>query len=263
VQADNLRLRQVLVNLLSNAIKYNRDQGRVTVRWDAAPDGDNVRLQVMDTGQGMSDEQRAHLFEPFNRLGAERSSIEGSGIGLVVTQRLVQLMGGAIEVRSQPGVGSSFIVTLPAAPGSGLPSTNRAAAPAAAPSAGTGVIGPKRTILYAEDNPMNVELVREILRLRDDCQLIVARSGHEAIAMAQRERPDLLLLDMHLGDMTGLDVARRLSDDPALAGIPTVALSADAMPAPIAAATLAGFKAYLTKPLKVGEFLDCIDELLR
>jgi signal transduction histidine kinase len=126
VQADHLRLRQVLVNMLSNAIKYNRKEGSVIVRWGAAPDGDNVLLHVIDTGQGLSREQRTHLFEPFNRLGAESSSIEGSGIGLVVTQRLVQLMGGAIEVKSQPDVGSSFIVSLPAAPGSDLPLAERA-----------------------------------------------------------------------------------------------------------------------------------------
>ncbi len=261
-QADHLRLRQVLVNLLSNAIKYNRRDGTVRVRWQAAPDGEHVRLQVIDTGQGLSQEQRAHLFEPFNRLGAERSSIEGTGIGLVVTQRLVQLMGGAIDVTSQPGRGSCFTVSLPVAPGSGLPP------PAPAPEGGEAgapadaAQGQRRTVLYAEDNPMNVELVREVLRMREDCLLLVARSGREAIAMAQRDRPDLLLLDMHLGDMTGLDVAHRLAADAQLRKIPIVGLSADAMPAPIAAASEAGFKAYLTKPLNIGEFLKCIDALL-
>jgi CheY-like chemotaxis protein len=251
----------VLVNLLSNAIKYNRREGTVTVRWQAAPDGENVRLQVIDTGQGLSPEQRAHLFEPFNRLGAERSSIEGTGIGLVVTQRLVQLMGGTIDVTSEPGLGSCFTVSLPAAPGSGLPGASPApASDASAPAEPSQ--GQRRTVLYAEDNPMNVELVREVLRMREDCVLSVARSGREAISMAQRERPDLLLLDMHLGDMTGLDVAQRLAGDPALRKMPIVALSADAMPAPIAAANEAGFKAYLTKPLNIGEFLKCIDALL-
>jgi CheY-like chemotaxis protein/anti-sigma regulatory factor (Ser/Thr protein kinase) len=261
VQADHLRLRQVLVNLLSNAIKYNHREGSVTVRWHAARDGEHVQLQVIDTGQGLTAEQRMHLFEPFNRLGAERSSIEGTGIGLVVTQRLVQLMGGSIEVTSQPGLGSCFSVSLPAAPGSGLTTlaTDDVRASLAAPAGGT---SSRRTILYAEDNPMNVELVREVLRMREDCVLLVARSGREAIAMAQSERPDLLLLDMHLGDMTGLDVAQRLRRDTALGQIPIVGLSADAMPAPIAAANEAGFKAYLTKPLNIGEFLSCIDGLL-
>ncbi|RQP24446.1 hybrid sensor histidine kinase/response regulator [Piscinibacter terrae] len=261
VQADHLRLRQVLVNLLSNAIKYNHRDGCVTVRWQAAPDGEHVLLQVVDTGQGLSAEQRAHLFEPFNRLGAERSSIEGTGIGLVVTQRLVQLMGGSIEVTSQPGLGSCFSVSLPAAPGSGVQaSVPDEGSPWAPPAASSG--SRRRTILYAEDNPMNVELVREVLRMREDCVLLVARSGREAITMAQSEHPDLLLLDMHLGDMTGLDVAQRLGRDGMLRQIPIVGLSADAMPAPIAAANEAGFKAYLTKPLNIGEFLTCIDRLL-
>jgi CheY-like chemotaxis protein len=260
VQADHLRLRQVLVNLLSNAIKYNREHGRVSVRWGATPEGDAVQLQVIDTGHGLTAEQQAHLFEPFNRLGAERSSIEGSGIGLVVTQRLVQLMGGSIDVDSQPGVGSRFTITLP----SGTAGNTR-------PSPLADVPGPPsmtvdgwrtRTVLYAEDNPMNVELVREVMRLREDCRLLIARSGREAVTLAQRERPDLLLLDMHLGDMTGLDVIRQLRRNPRLAAIPAIALSADAMPAPIAAAERAGFKAYLTKPLNVAELLRRIDEAL-
>ncbi|HUG22988.1 hybrid sensor histidine kinase/response regulator [Piscinibacter sp.] len=259
-RADHLRLRQVLVNLLSNAIKYNRPRGSVTVRWSAAAHGDAVQLQVSDTGQGLSAEQQAHLYEPFNRLGAERSSIEGTGIGLVVTQRLVHLMGGSLDVASEPGVGSAFTVTLPgaagadaaAAPGEGDPSEDESA-PAQ---------GPLRTVLYAEDNPMNVELVREVLRLRAQCRLVAARSGREAIALALRERPDLLLLDMHLGDMTGLQVMERLAQEPALAGVPCVALSADAMPAPIAAAQRAGLTAYLTKPLDVARFLRVVDEAL-
>jgi PAS domain S-box-containing protein len=257
VQADHLRLRQVLVNLLSNAIKYNREHGSVTVRWGATRQGDAVQLQVLDTGQGLSPEQREHLFEPFNRLGAERSSIEGTGIGLVVTQRLVQLMGGSVQVQSQPAIGSCFTVTLPSAMGGGTRPAPLGATPAAVPAP-----GPRRTVLYAEDNPMNVELVREVMRLRADCRLVIARNGREALAMAQSERPDLLLLDMHLGDMTGLDVLQRLARDPQLARVPAVALSADAMPAPIAAAQRAGFHAYLTKPLDVAEFLRVVDQAL-
>ena len=122
--------------------------------------------------------------------------------------------------------------------------------------------GPRRTVLYAEDNPMNVELVREVMHLRPDCRLLVARSGREAIALAERERPDLMLLDMHLGDMTGIDVLQRVAQDPALAAVPCVALSADAMPAPIRAAHEAGFRGYLTKPLDVAAFLRCVDEAL-
>ncbi|WP_372527541.1 PAS domain S-box protein, partial [Piscinibacter sp.] len=260
VRGDHLRLRQVLLNLLSNAIKYNRPQGSVTVRWRAAPGGGAVQLDVADTGQGMNAEQRAHLFEPFNRLGAERTGVEGTGIGLVVTQRLVQLMGGGLAVDSEAGIGSRFTVTLPAASDDGAaPDLPAGTTPERASTLGR---GPLRTVLYAEDNPMNVDLVREVLKLRTRCRLVVARSGREAIALAQRERPDLLLLDMHLGDMSGLEVAQQLARDAALLQIPIVALSADAMPGAIDAAQRAGFKGYLTKPLNVATFLRCVDELL-
>ena len=256
VRADHLRLRQVLLNLLSNAIKYNRPDGSVTVRWSAAAEGGMVQLQVSDTGRGLSAEQCAHLFEPFNRLGAERSNVEGTGIGLVVTQRLVHLMGGAIGVDSVSGAGSCFTVSLPAAEES--PALASASEPAdVAPPAN----GRVRTVLYAEDNPMNVNLVREVLAMRDDCRLVVARSGREALILARREKPDLLLLDMHLGDMTGLEVMQRLLHEGAIGGVPCVAVSADAMPATIEVAARAGFKAYLTKPLDVDAFLRCIDEL--
>ena len=257
VRADHLRLRQVLVNLLSNAIKYNRPDGSVTVRWSAAAEGGMVRLQVSDTGQGLSVEQCAHLFEPFNRLGAERSSVEGTGIGLVVTQRLVHLMGGAISVDSVPGAGSCFSVSLPAGDAESRALDTVPGPADAAPPAN----GHLRTVLYAEDNPMNVHLVREVLAMRADCRLVVARSGHEALALARRETPDLLLLDMHLGDMTGVQVMRRLLHEGAIRGVPCVAVSADAMPATIEVAARAGFKAYLTKPLDIDAFLRCIDEL--
>jgi len=255
LHADHLRVRQVLVNLLGNAIKYNRRGGQATLRWLADADGE-VRIEVRDTGPGLTAEQRAHLFEPFNRLGAERSPVQGTGIGLVVTQRLVQLMGGRIEVESAPGAGSCFAVVLPRA--RHLPADRAPApAPVAPPAAAT-----QRTVLYAEDNPMNVELVRELVRLRPAWRLVVARDGREALRLARTEAPDLLLLDMHLGDMTGLDVQRELAADPALAALPCVALSADAMPGPMKAASQAGFAAYLTKPLDVGSFYACVDRLL-
>jgi PAS domain S-box-containing protein len=259
--ADHLRLRQVVVNLLSNAIKYNRPQGVVSVSWGVAPEGDAVQVQVSDTGRGLTEAQRSHLFEPFNRLGAEHSSVEGTGIGLVVTQRLVQLMAGTISVHSTPGVGSCFTVRLPFAHADGSAPIRPHPKAQAAQSAVAA--RPLRTVLYAEDNPMNVELVREVMRLREDCRLVVARSGQEAIDLAKREQPDLLLLDMHLGDMSGFDVVDCLREDATLAHVPCVALSADAMPAPMAAAKNAGFEAYLTKPLDLGTFLRCIDDALQ
>jgi PAS domain S-box-containing protein len=258
LHADHLRVRQVLVNLLSNAIKYNRRGGSVTVRWSAPSDAGRIAIGVSDTGTGLSTEQRAHLFEPFNRLGAERSGIEGTGIGLVVTHRLVQLMGGTLDVESRPGIGSCFTVSLPAAPAQG----GAAAASRADQGSQAAPPGATRTVMYAEDNPMNVELVREVLSLRADVRLVIARNGREALALARSERPELVLMDMHLGDMTGLAVKAQLDRDPAFANVPCIALSADAMPEPIEAAKVAGFRAYLTKPLEVGAFLRTVDEVL-
>jgi PAS domain S-box-containing protein len=252
VMADRVRLRQVLVNLLSNAVKYNRPEGEVRVH--VALDGDLVRMSVSDTGVGLSAEQMAHLFEPFNRLGAEHSGIEGTGIGLVIVHRLVELMGGRIEARSQVGQGTTFTLHLPAVEVD-LHSDHGALDEPPPPVR-------QATILYAEDNEINVLLVRQILELRPAWRLEVARSGAEALRMAVETRPDLLLLDMHLGDMSGFDLAELLDKEPALQGVVKVALSADAMPDRIHAARARGFQAYLTKPLDVAALLRCLDEHL-
>jgi len=250
VQADHLRLRQVLVNLLSNAIKYNRRGGQVVLSWPVDSAVGLVHLRVRDTGQGLSPAQAAHLFEPFNRLGAERSSIEGTGIGLVITQRLVQLMNGRLSVQSEPGVGSVFSASLPWVPTAGTDSGFGALAAPVQPAA-------PYTVLYAEDNPMNVELVRQVMKMRPACRLLVAVNGRSAVEMALRHRPDLLLLDMHLGDMNGIEVSRTLQG---AVDCPRVALSADATPEQAQAAEAAGFIAYLTKPVNVAQLLRCIDE---
>ena len=259
VRADNVRLRQVLTNLVSNAIKYNHSGGRVRL-W-ARPERDErgqprVAIAVADTGPGMSAGQRERLYEPFNRLGAERTSIEGTGIGLVITRKLVELMGGRIDVESQPGVGTCFTVRLAAVE----PPAGPAAAPGPAQSADDAAA--VRKVLYAEDNEVNVELVRQVMALRPQWQLVVARNGAQAIELARCELPHLLLLDMHLGDMSGFDVLTALERDPALAGVPRVALSADAMPEQIRAARLHGVATYLTKPLDVAALLRCLDEYL-
>jgi CheY-like chemotaxis protein len=210
---------------------------------------------VRDTGPGLSAEQRMRLYEPFNRLGAERSGIEGTGIGLVITRKLVELMGGLIDVDSEPGSGSCFTVRLPLT----QPPSAVAALPGMAKDAGDGA---SCKVLYAEDNEVNVELVRQVMGLRPQWQLVVARNGAEAIELARCERPNLLLLDMHLGDMSGFDVLQALEADPALAAMPRVALSADAMPEQIRAARLHGVSTYLTKPLDVMALLRCLDDHL-
>ncbi len=259
VHADHVRLRQILVNLLSNAIKYNRPGG--CVQLEAMPVGPDIVLSVSDTGRGLDAGQIAHLFEPFNRLGAERTGVEGTGIGLVIVHRLLELMGGRITVSSRPGEGSVFRVWLPAAePAEDAPRGRSQfghldGAPDAPPEQRT------FTVLYAEDNPVNVELVRQVLRMRPQWHIEVAHTGREAIAAARAAPPDLLLLDMHLGDASGLEIADALAHDPATAGVPRVALSADAMPDLINEARRRGFADYLTKPLDVGRLLRLLDQL--
>ncbi|MDE2594982.1 MAG: response regulator, partial [Burkholderiales bacterium] len=258
VFADRLRLRQILVNLLTNAIKYNRRGGRVMVSvW---PDAGQVAIEVSDTGRGLSQAQCEHLFEPFNRLGAETSGIEGTGIGLVIVRRLIELMSGHIDVSSELGVGTRFVVWMPMAE---LPDGNWDDEEVSTIS-GT-LNGPELgyTVLYAEDNEVNVALFKQVMSLRPQCRLMVATSGKEALALAAMQRPDLVLLDMHLGDMTGFEVAEALDRNPLTAGLPRVALSADAMPDTIHQAKARGFAAYLTKPLDVVAVLRCLDEVMQ
>ncbi|MGA0612077.1 PAS domain S-box protein [Caldimonas sp. KR1-144] len=251
VRADALRLRQALVNLLSNAVKYNRRGGSVRVEARRCAPA-RIGIEVHDTGIGLNDAQLGQLFQPFNRLGAERSAIEGTGLGLAITRKLVRLMGGDIHVRSAAGAGSCFTAELPQAESEAHAAAGDAASPPAPP-------GPRRHIvLYAEDHEVNVELVRQVLALREGCELRVARTGRDAIEQARAEPPDLLLLDMHLGDLSGLDVLHALSSEPALAGVPRVALSADALPGQVEAALAGGCSDYLTKPLDVAALLEIL-----
>ena len=258
VRADRVRLRQVLVNLLVNAIKYNRPGGQVAL--SSWRDGGRIMLEVRDSGIGMDPTQLAHLFEPFNRLGAERTGIEGTGIGLVIVQRLVTLMQGQIEAHSVPGQGSCFRIWLPAA--SETPVDSGAMPLDDTPTTPPTDTPMTATILYAEDNEVNVLLVQEVIRMRPQWQLQVGRNGAQALALAQAQPPDLMLVDMHLGDMSGFDLADALDRDGRLRAVPRVALSADAMPDRIHAAEARGFKAYLTKPLDVMALLRCLDECL-
>lgn len=258
VRADRVRLRQVLVNLLVNAIKYNRPGGQVAL--SSWRDGGRIMLEVRDSGIGMDPTQLAHLFEPFNRLGAERTGIEGTGIGLVIVQRLVTLMQGQIEAHSVPGQGSCFRIWLPAA--SETPADSVAMPLDDTPTTPPTDTPMTATILYAEDNEVNVLLVQEVIRMRPQWQLQVGRNGAQALALAQAQPPDLMLVDMHLGDMSGFDLADALDRDGRLRAVPRVALSADAMPDRIHAAEARGFKAYLTKPLDVMALLRCLDECL-
>ena len=261
LQADARRLQQVLVNLLSNAIKYNRPGGRVDVRAHAeAPAEPGVALaciEVADTGSGLTDAQQAQLFQPFNRLGAERGTAEGTGLGLVISRQLVQLMHGSIGVQSTPGLGSCFLVRLPLATGVPVPPA------AVAGPGGDGLPSPTRgRVLYVEDNAVNALLMEAIVGLRPGVQMQVCPDGATGLAAALADPPDLLLLDMQLPDGDGSALLQRMRTHPVLATVPAVAVSAAARSDDLARARAAGFAAYWTKPLVVDEVLAGFDSML-
>jgi CheY-like chemotaxis protein len=248
----------VIINLLSNAIKYNRADGTVVV--ECAVTSRRVRISISDTGTGLSPEMLSQLFQSFNRLGREATSEEGTGIGLVMSKRLVELMGGAIGVESTVGSGSRFWFDL-----------NSAVAPCltAGPAESTVVAQAKvrdgqpiRTLLYIEDNPENLKLVEQLIVRRPDMRLLSAGDGNTGIQLARANHPDLILIDINLPGISGIEVLRRLREDPATMHIPLVALSANAMPRDISQGMLAGFVRYLTKPIKIDEFMNTLDVAL-
>ncbi|KPF50962.1 hypothetical protein IP87_02420 [beta proteobacterium AAP121] len=266
VLADATRLRQALLNLLTNAVKYNRPGG--TVRIEALAQGRQRVLRVSDNGRGMDAEQMRHLFEPFNRLGRHGDgpdAVEGSGIGLAIVKALLERMGGRVQVESEAGVGSVFELHL--ADGEQAPAPGGAAEnevpptplPPALADRGSRVV--RATLLYIEDNPVNALIIRELLQRRPDLQLHVAEDGARGVLMAQALEPDLVLLDMQLPDMDGFEVLRRLRMHSALAQVPVIALSANAMPEDIERALAAGMSDYWTKPLDFTAFLASLEAL--
>jgi signal transduction histidine kinase/ActR/RegA family two-component response regulator len=259
VEADRTRVKQVLINLLFNAIKYNRPGGAVVV--ECTPkQPESIRISVRDTGAGLAPEQLAQLFQPFNRLGKETGSEEGTGIGLVVTKRLVELMGGVIGADSTVGVGSVFWIelNLTRTPPHAMRETeNSTLMPAQLPGS-----VPLRTILYVEDNPANLELVEQLISRRPDLHLLSAADGNVGIEFARAYLPEVILMDINLPGISGIEAMKILHADPATAHIPIIALSANAIPRDIARALDAGFFHYLTKPIKVNEFMDSLDAAL-
>ncbi len=252
---DSTRVKQILTNLLSNAVKYNMEAGRIQiVSRVSAPD--MVEIAVTDTGMGMTPEQLAELFQPFNRLGRERSGQEGTGIGLVISQRLAELMGGSLKARSIAGMGSSFTLTLPSATDIDTVPADFDHSPLSAAEYH------RRIVHYVEDNETNVEVMRGILAQRAQVQLEVSVNGLGGLTAIRAQRPDLILLDMHLPDISGMDLLRELKADANTAAIPVVMVSADALAQQIDAAFQAGCSHYLTKPVIVSELLELIDDLL-
>lgn len=259
VKADRTRMKQVLINLLSNAIKYNKSDGTVVVSCVANSLG-RIRISVEDTGHGLSQGQIAQLFEPFNRLGQEASTEQGTGIGLVMTKRLIELMEGAIGVESTPGRGSVFWVEM------NLTTERQADATAhftPIEKVSAHLDEPVHTLLYIEDNPANLMLVEDIIARRLDIRLLTARDGSIGIEIARTSQPDVILMDINLPGISGITALRILLNDPTTKHIPVVALSANAVPRDIKKGLEAGFFRYLTKPIKVNEFLESLDIALQ
>jgi PAS domain S-box-containing protein len=260
VVADRQRLSQILLNLLSNAVKYNRPEGRVTVGFDEIPP-DRYRITVTDTGAGIPEAKLQVLFRPFERLGAEQTAVEGTGLGLALSRTLAEAMGGALGVDSSVDRGSTFWVELAVA--SSNESSAESLAPAAeAPAAPRAALPGTGILLYIEDNVANVHLMERVLRQRPGVQLVHAPTGESGIAAAASSRPDLVFLDLHLPDMSGDEVLRRLWEDPATRQIPLVMLTADATPGLARRLKSAGAVECLTKPLEIRRVLDVIDELM-
>lgn len=255
--ADRQRLKQALLNLLSNAVKYNRQGGSVTVSCEPGSSG-RIRIVVADTGPGIPAEMMERLFVPFERLGAERTSVEGTGIGLSISKRLVELMGGEIGAVSEMGRGSTFWVELESADAP----EERAETPVQGPPEVPEGPGGERTVLYVEDNLPNLRLVERILARRLTTKLIAAMQGSLALELARQHRPQLILLDVHLPDIDGDEVLRRLRGHPDTRAIPVVVVSAEATPRKIERFLGAGARAYLTKPLDAKQFLEVVDEIL-
>ena len=257
VWADAQRLQQVLLNLVSNGIKYNREGGKLTVACDAAHEG-RLRISVTDTGAGFPPAFRERLFQPFDRLDAEQRGVEGTGLGLVLSKRLVEAMGGTIGVESVLGEGSTFWVEFPQVE-SPVERLERVASEAVSLPVSTEQTG---TLLYVEDNLSNLRLVERTIALRPGLKLIPAMQGRLGLDLARQHRPDLILLDVHLPDISGEQVLRELRADPELGRTPVVVLSADATPGQVQRLLAAGARAYLTKPLDVRRLLTLLDETL-
>jgi PAS domain S-box-containing protein len=253
VLADATRLKQVLVNLLSNAAKYNRPGGSIRVDCTLL-DENQLRLSITDTGFGIPADKHELLFQPFERLGAEGGSEDGTGIGLALSKRLVEIMGGGLGMKSSVGVGTTFWVDLP-----------RTLQQVTAPPQAQGPVftEEQRTrILYVEDNAANLRLVQRVLARYPALTLLSAVNGETGLELARAHHPDVILLDIHLPDIDGYEVLQRLRADPATAAVPVVAISADAMPIDIERGFKAGFRYYLTKPINIQELIDTISKVL-
>ena len=260
LKADRQRLVQVFLNLLSNAVKYNREHGTVTLSCRESRVEGTLTVRVTDTGPGIPPELRDRMFKPFERLGAEKSGVEGTGLGLALSLQLVQAMGGTMAFETEMGEGSTFSVTLPIVCGPAVELVETPAGAAGPDEARPAY--PACTVLYIEDNLANLEVMELVLAYRPGVKLISAMQGRLGFALAKEHHPELVLLDMRLADTSGHEVLIRLQDDPATADIPVVILSAEALPGDVDALLRAGARAYLTKPFRMEVILQLMEELL-
>ena len=259
VKGDRTRIKQVLINLLFNAVKYNKMGGTVALSYIRGA-ANTIRISVHDTGAGLSPEQLLQLFQPFNRLGKEASAEEGTGIGLVMTKRLVELMGGRIGADSNVGEGSVFWIELALTHAHAPAVHDEDHAALARPPVPAG--SPLHTLLYVEDNPANLELVEQLIARRTDLRLLTAADGNIGIEFARAYQPELILMDINLPGISGIEAMKILHADPTTAHIPIIALSANAVPRDIEKGLEAGFISYITKPIKVTEFMAALDAAL-
>jgi signal transduction histidine kinase/DNA-binding response OmpR family regulator len=260
IKADMTRMKQIVINLLSNATKYNKEGGAVVVECSVRSPN-RLRISVRDTGTGLPPEKLAQLFQPFNRLGQEAGSVTGTGIGLVVTKRLTELMGGAIGVESAVGVGSTFWCDMEKIEAPQLLKEDGSAE--ALVRAHTTTYEPQRTVLYVEDNPANMNLIEELIARHPDIRLVTAINATLGIELARNILPQVILMDINLPGISGIKALNILSEDRATAHIPVIALSANAMPRDIVKGLEAGFFSYVTKPIKVKEFMDSLNAALK
>jgi signal transduction histidine kinase/response regulator RpfG family c-di-GMP phosphodiesterase len=260
VHTDRQRLKQVLLNLLSNAIKFNRSNGLVVLRCQETRNH-RLRIEVADTGAGIDEEGLRKLFTPFERLGADRNAVGGTGLGLALSKRMIEAMGGTIGVESTVGVGSRFHFELPLLEHAAEQHQDRELpGPPSAPGQAASFQG---TVLYIEDNLANIRLIAEILARYPRVLLLEATRGKLGLDLATTHRPDWILLDLHLPDMPGEEVLRTLRQDPRTARIPVTILSADATPSQIDSLKAGGAREYLTKPLDVRQMIALLEGTLR